>query len=171
VGSHLSTAKGKNVNQRSGKERYEVLTVEQILPSVQEKLVTVKTDALLIDAAKLLNDPRQNLVVVCDDSGKMAGVITKTDIVSRISYCTGCSCTMAASQVMTREVIFCRPSDWLHEVWSIVKQRGLKNIPVVNQDIVPLGVLNARDMVRVLLEDTEHEGSLLRDYIVGIGYR
>jgi signal-transduction protein with cAMP-binding, CBS, and nucleotidyltransferase domain len=171
VGNDLSTATKENVNRRSGKERYDVLTVEQILPSVQEKLVTVKTDALLIDAAKLLNDPPQNLVVVCDDDGKMAGAITKTDIVSRISYCTGCSCTMAASQVMTREVTFCRPSDWLHEVWSIVKQRGLKNIPVVNQDSVPLGVLNAKDMVRVLLEDTEHEGSLLRDYVMGIGYR
>jgi len=148
-----------------------VFTVEQILPSVQEKLVTVKTDALLIDAAKLLNDPRHNLVIVCDNSGRMAGVITKTDIVGRISHCTGCSCTMAASHVMTREVTFCRPGDWLQEVWSIVKQRGLKNIPVVDRDTVPLGVLNARDMVRVLLEDSEHEESLLRDYVMGIGYR
>lgn len=148
-----------------------MLTVQQILPSVQERPVTVRTDALLIDAAKLLNGPRQNLVIVCDDSGKMAGVITKTDIVSRISHCTGCSCTMAASQVMTREVTFCRPSDWLSEVWSIVKQRGLKNIPVVDRDMVPLGVLNAKDMVRALLEDTEHEELLLRDYVVGIGYR
>jgi CBS domain-containing protein len=145
--------------------------VEQLLPAIRDGLVTIKTDALLIDAAKLLNDPRRNPVIVCDDSGKMAGVITKTDIVSRISYCTGCNCTMAASQVMTPEVTFCRPSDWLHEVWPIVKQHGLKNIPVVNRDTVPLGVLNARDMVRVLLEDTEHEESLLRDYVVGIGYR
>src|SRR5690606_17635476 len=142
------------------KERYDVLTVEQILPAVQEKLVTVKTDALLIDAAKLLSDPRQNLVVVCDDSGKMAGGITKTDIVSRISNGAGCSCTRAASHVMTGEVFFCRPSDWLHEVWSTVKQRGLKNIPVVDRETMPLGVLNARDMVRVLLEDAEHEESL-----------
>ena len=148
-----------------------MLTVQQIMPSVQEKLPTVKTDALLIDAAKLLNDPRQNLVVVCDDSGKMAGVITKTDIVSRISDCTGCSCTMAVVHVMTREVAFCHPDDWLREVWLTVKQRGLKNIPVVDRDRVPMGVLNARDMVRALLEDTEQEEALLRDYVVGIGYR
>jgi CBS domain-containing protein len=141
------------------------------LPAARDGLVTVRTDALLIDAAKLLNDPRHNLVVVCDDSGRMAGVITKTDIVSRISHCTGCSCTMAAAHVMTREVTFCRPSDRLHEVWSTVKQRALKNIPIVDQDNMPLGVLSARDLVRVLLEDTEHEESLLLDYVVGIGYR
>src|SRR3546814_13730 len=125
----------------------------------------------LIDAARLLNGPQVNLIVVCDESGKMAGVITKTDIVGRISYCTGCSCTMAASQVMTQEVAFCRPSDWLHDVWSIIKQRNLKNIPVVDQDSAPIGVLNARDVVRILLEDTEYEESLLRDYVMGVGYR
>ena len=148
-----------------------MLTVGQILPAARDGLVTVRTDALLIDAARLLNDPRHNLVVVCDDGGGMAGVITKTDIVSRISHCTGCSCTMAAAHVMTREVTFCRPSDRLHEIWSTVKQRALKNIPIVDQDNMPLGVLSARDLVRVLLEDTEHEESLLLDYIVNIGYR
>lgn len=45
------------------------------------------------------------------------------------------------------------------------------NIPIVNQSTVPLGVLNARDMVRILLEDTKREESLLRDYVIGIGYR
>jgi hypothetical protein len=37
----------------------------------------VRTNALLIDAARLLSDPRHNLVVVCDDIGRMAGVITQ----------------------------------------------------------------------------------------------
>jgi CBS domain-containing protein len=145
--------------------------VERILLPARERLVTVRTDALLIDAARLLNGPQMNLVVVCDESGKIAGVITKTDIVARISHCTGCSCTMAAADVMTRTVTCCHPGDWLHEVWSVVKQLGLKNIPVVDQNSVPVGVLNARDMVRILLEDTEYEESLLRDYVVGIGYR
>lgn len=148
-----------------------MLKVERILPAARERLVTIKTDALLIDAARLLNGPQVNLVVVCDEAGKVAGVITKTDVVGRISHCTGCSCTMAASHVMTEEVTFCRPNDWLHDVWSVIKQRGLKNIPVIDQDSVPVGVLNARDVVRMLLEDVQYEESLLRDYVMGIGYR
>lgn len=148
-----------------------MLKVERILPAARERLVTIKTDALLIDAARLLSGPQVNLVVVCDEAGKVAGVITKTDVVGRISRCTGCSCTMAASHVMTQEVTFCRSYDWLHDVWSVIKQRGLKNIPVIDQDSVPVGVLNARDVVRMLLEDVQYEESLLRDYVMGIGYR
>lgn len=122
-----------------------MLKVETVLPAAQERLATIETEALLIDAARLLDGAQLNLVVVCDEGGKMAGVITKTDVVGRISHCTGCSCTMAASHVMTQEVIFCRPSDRLHDVWSSIKQRSLKNIPVVDQHSVPVGVLNARE--------------------------
>ena len=147
-----------------------MLKVERILTAAQGRLVTIQADALLIDAAKLLNNPRLNLVVVCDESRKMVGVITRTDIVSRISHCTGCSCTMAASQVMTREVISCRPGDWVNDVWSIIKERGLKNIPIVDEDARPVGVLSARDALQVLLEDVQYEEQLLRDYIMCVGY-
>jgi CBS domain-containing protein len=148
-----------------------VVKVERILPAAQERLVTVKIDALLVDAARLLNGPQLNLVVVCDDPGKMAGVITKTDVVGSISHCTGFSCTTAAANVMTRDVQYCRPDDWLHDVWSIIKQHGLKNIPVVDQDSVPVGVLNARDALQVLLEDVQYEEQMLRDFVAGVGYR
>ncbi len=147
------------------------MKVEAILPTASKRLATIKTDALLVDAARLLKSPQRNLVVVCDDAGRMAGVITKTDIVGRISNCSGFSCTTAAANVMTREVTFCRPDDWVHDVWSVIKQHGLKNIPVVDQGhLIPLGVLNAKDALQALLEDTQYEEQLLRDYVACVGY-
>lgn len=145
-------------------------TVETILPDTQENFVTISTKALLIDAARLLNGSERNLVVVCDEAGKIAGVITKTDIVNRISQCAGQSCTRPVVTVMSRDVTFCRPEDPLCDVWSLIKQRGLKNMPVVNQDSLPLGVLNARDALQALLEDVQHEEELLRDYVMCVGY-
>lgn len=147
-----------------------MLKVERIMPTAQGRLVTIPAGALLIDAAKLLSGPKLNLVVVCDESWKMVGVITRTDIVGRISHCTGGSCTMPAAQVMTREVMSCHPEDWVNDVWSIIKERGLKNIPVVDQDTRPVGVLNARDALQVLLEDVQYEEQLLRDYVMCVGY-
>lgn len=148
-----------------------MLKVERILPAARARLVSIKTDALLIDAARLLCDPQHNLVVVCEHTGRMAGLITKTDVVSRISHCAGGSCTMAAANVMSRDVTFCRPDDWLHEVWSVIKQHGLKNIPIVDHDAMPVGILNARDAVQMLLEDVQYEEQLLRDYVMCVGYR
>lgn len=72
---------------------------------------------------------------------------------------------------MTTEVAFCRPGDWVNNVWSVIKERGLKIVPVVDQNSVPVGVLNARDVLQVLLEEVEYEGQLLRDYVMCVGYR
>jgi CBS domain-containing protein len=144
--------------------------IEQLLPKARERLVTIGNDAALIEAAKLLR-PGTDLVIVCDPAGFMVGVITKADVVNQISRCAGASCRTAAALVMTREVIFCRPQDLLRDVWSRVSERGLKNVPVVDRDSLPLGLLQARDILQVLLEESEDEEGMLRDYVMGVGYR
>jgi hypothetical protein len=50
-----------------------------------------------------------------------------------------------------------------------MKERGFKNVPVTDRDSRPV-VLNARDALQVLLEEAENEESLLRDYVMGIGF-
>ena len=71
---------------------------------------------------------------------------------------------------MTREVTCCRPEDLLTYVWSIMKERGLKHVPIVDKSARPLGVLYARDALQVLLREVEYEELLLRDYVMGVGY-
>ena len=145
--------------------------VERMLPAARNRLVTIRDDAPLIDAATLLRDLDSDLVVVCNSDELLVGVITKTDVVRQISHCHGSGCMTAASSVMTRTVILCRPGDPLPEVWSVMKERRLKNIPIVDQDVRPLGVLNARDALEALLEEVEHEEILLREYVMCVGYR
>lgn len=145
------------------------MLVERLLPATRERLVTIAGNAPLIEAARFLR-AGTDLVVVCDSAGFLAGVITKTDVVSQISECQGSSCTDAASSVMTRDVVLCRPGDWLQDVWSRMKERGLKNVPVMDREGRPLGVLNARDALQALLHEVQDEESLLRDYVMGVGY-
>lgn len=51
-----------------------------------------------------------------------------------------------------------------------MKDRRLKNIPIVDPEDRPLGVLNARDTLEALLQETEHEHVLLREYVACVGY-
>ena len=145
------------------------MLVEKLLPAARERLATIADNAPLIEAARLLR-AGTDIVVVCDSAGFLAGVITKTDVVSQISECQGCSCTAAASSVMARDVVLCRPGDWLQDVWSRMKEHGLKNVPIMDQERRPLGVLNARDTLQALLQEVQDEESLLRDYVMGVGY-
>jgi CBS domain-containing protein len=70
---------------------------------------------------------------------------------------------------MTQDVTYCRPDDLLQDIWLIMKERSLLHIPIVGQDFKPLGAINARDALFELLGEVEHDESLLRDYVMGIG--
>ncbi len=122
-------------------ERMQML-VEKLLPQARERLVTILDEAPLIEAAKLLRTGI-DIVVVC---------VTPTTL------------------VMTRSIVTCQPGDWLQNVWAVMKQRQLKNIPVIDSGIKPIGVLNAREVLNVLLGEAENEEALLRDYVMSVGY-
>lgn len=148
----------------------ESVLVEQLLPAARARLVTVVGNASLRDVARLLR-AGTDLVVVCGAEGGVAGVITKTDIVARIGECKGAACTIAAALAMSSNVLLCGRGDLVQDVWSNMQARGLKNVLIVDANSRPLGVLNARDALGVLLQDVKYEESLLRDYVMGVGYR
>lgn len=145
--------------------------VSSIGDIARSRLVTIGVDALLMDAAKLLADTQINLVVVCGPDGAMAGVITKTNIVRLIGGCCGNACRTLAADVMTPDVTSCRPTDCLPDVLSMMQERGFVHIPVLDENSRPVGVVNARDALRALMVEGEYEESLLRDYVMGIGYQ
>lgn len=144
--------------------------VTTMLPIARKRLVTLDVVAPVVEAAKLLSAPDTNLVIACDSNGLMVGVLTKADIVKQISHCTGCSCVTAIADIMTRDVIKCCPEDQLQDIWNVMKNNSLKQIPVSDDQSKPLGLLYAIDALQVLLNQVEYEENLLRDYVMGIGY-
>ena len=144
----------------------ESVFVEQLLTAARARLVTIADDAPLVEAARLLH-AGTDLVVVCRDDGAMVGVITKTDVVARIDECRGAACTIAAVHVMSADVLLCGPRDLVQDVWSKMKARNLKNVPITGADGRPIGVLNVRDALGALLREVKGEESLLRDYVMG----
>ncbi|HEU4653379.1 MAG TPA: CBS domain-containing protein [Steroidobacteraceae bacterium] len=145
--------------------------VNRVLGVARTRLAAVPETALLKEAAQLLNETHINLVVVCNSAGAMVGVVSKTDVVRRISQCVGASCTTAVASVMTRDVVYCRTTEYLQTVWSRMKERNVLHVPVVDEYDAPVGVLNARDALQALMTEVENEEALLRDYVLGIGYQ
>lgn len=141
---------------------------ESVLAAARKRLVTAMETAPL-EAAALFR-VGAGLVVVCGSTGVLTGVVTKTDIVNRISQCQGGGCVAPTSSVMIRDVVSCSAVDRLEDVWSTMKARGLKNVPITDDAGRPIGVLNARDALQVLLQEVRYEELLLRDYVMGIGY-
>ncbi|MBC7604644.1 MAG: CBS domain-containing protein [Ramlibacter sp.] len=145
--------------------------VSSIAAATRSRLVTIRSNAPLREAAQLLSSTNISLLVVCDPEGTMIGVITKSDIVMQIGHCTGVTCTNTVDRVMRRDVIACYPADGLSDVLSMMQARGLVHVPVIDAEGKPSGVVNARDALRELMLEGQYEEALLRDYVMGVGYR
>lgn len=147
------------------------MLTKQMLSRARERLATIDAGAPVSEAADLMSKPHTDLVVVCGNDGGMVGVLTKTDIVAQIRQCSGAACTARVGTIMKRDVVACRPSDVLHDIWLVMKERGLQRIPVVDHREKPIGIIYARDALQNLLDQSETDEGFLRDYVMGVGYQ
>ncbi len=147
------------------------MSAAQMLPRARERLATVNAAAPVKETADLMAKPHTDLVVVCGQDGSMVGVLTNTDIVREIRQCTGSGCTAQVDTIKTRDVISCGPDEPLQEVWSMMKNRGLQRIPIVDENRRPIGIIYARDALQCLLGEVENDEALLRDYVMDVGYQ
>lgn len=147
------------------------LLVSGVEAVARTRLLTVSVDALLVQVAALLSGPQITVVVVCDAAGAAVGIITETTLVRRLGLGQADFFTTRASDVMTREFIACVPKDLLSDVLAMMHTRGLICVLLLDDVRHPIGVLNARDGLRALLAAGNHEETLLRNYVMGIGYQ
>lgn len=52
-----------------------------------------------------------------------------------------------------------------------MKERGLVHIPIIDDNSRSSGVIDARNAIRALMAQANYNESLLRDYVMGVGYR
>ncbi|UVF22576.1 CBS domain-containing protein (plasmid) [Microvirga terrae] len=144
--------------------------VEELLPKSTARLNTIGQRARLVEAADLLSGLGKRMIVICDESGRMVGVVTRTDIVRqfRLSFERPDAATCATA--MTADVVFCYPSDPVSSVWETMKELGLNNVPIVDASHHPLGLLDARDALELLMSEFELEEQMIIDYVAGYGY-
>jgi CBS domain-containing protein len=145
--------------------------VQHILADARKRLAVVDREAPVCEAADILADPETPLVVVCDDQGVVVGVVTKTDIVKALAGTRVDVVNMNAGAIMTNSVLSCRGDQTLRRVWETMNVRSLRCLPVLDDSGRPQGVVHARDLARALLDEVHEEETLLRDYVLGVGYQ
>jgi CBS domain-containing protein len=143
--------------------------IEQLYSTISPRLAAVATTATVRTAARALSQLNVGMLVVCNEGGPVVGVISKSDLVRHLAREGDLGA--ALTSVMTRNVVACSIRDELQAVWKKMVDRRLQNVPVLNDHARPVGVLDIRDALSVLLQEEENEEKLLVNYVSGIGYR
>ena len=136
----------------------------------RRRLAVLGRHSAVTDAARILADPNTPLVVVCDEDGIAIGVISRMDIVRLFGRATDAD-RGTVEGIMTRSFLSFLGEQTLQFAWNSISSRGLRCAPLLDDSGRPRGVVHARDLVRALLDEVNSEELLLRNYVLGVGYR
>ncbi len=103
------------------------------------------------DAIKLMNDRNISAVMVVDEGQKLKGMITERDIVRGLSKGSD-FLNDRIENIMTREVITFTPFTEVSAAISVVANRKVRHLPVVDGDRI-VGMITYRDLVSYVLPE------------------
>jgi CBS-domain-containing membrane protein len=133
-------------------------------------VVSVKPEDTLENVVGVMSAKRISGVPVLDPAGKVLGIISEKDIVSRllgddsgnlmslVSGCIraeGCLCrtlrSLTAKEIMTSPVVTVRETASLAEIAELLAGRKVNRLPVTDQEGRLLGFLTRNDIVNATL--------------------
>ena len=99
-------------------------------------------------AARRMRDANVGFLPVCDSSRKVLGAITDRDIALRI-VADGRPPTIAVGDVMSREVVACRPGDDVRLAEQLMGKHHKSRMICTDEEWRLLGVISLSDIAQV----------------------
>ena len=141
------------------------MNVATILKHKGGKIVSIKADTSLHEAARLLASERIGATLVLDGESKILGIVSERDIVRAIAT-RGAEClTMPAASVMTTPVKTCRTSDTIDQVMAQMTTGRFRHVPVVDAGRLT-GIVSIGDVVKYRIAETELEVMAIREELI-----
>ena len=101
------------------------------------------------------------------EGDRLAGMISERDVVHAFAAHRGEAAEIKTAEVMTHNVLTCRPEDSLTRVLGLMTRHRVRHLPVLEGGKLA-GVISIGDAVKHRLDELELEASVLRDaYITG----
>ena len=140
------------------------MTVKAILAAKGGDIITIEPNTNVAAAAKLLAERRIGALVVTGADRRVVGIVSERDIVQELAVHGAASLDLPLTDVMTRKVMTCSPSDTISSVMERMTQGKFRHLPVLEQGRL-IGIVSIGDVVKYRLQQMEREQSALRDYI------
>jgi CBS domain-containing protein len=141
-------------------------TVKELLRIKGPHVLTVGTDATVLQAVNLMNDHHVGSLVVLDQ-GRIVGMFTERDILRRVVGEHRAPDHTTVGEVMTTEVFACNPSTPIEEARAAMRDHRIRHLPVLDEAGALLGVISIGDLNAYQVTDQERTIFLLHEYLYG----
>jgi CBS domain-containing protein len=140
------------------------MTVQSILARKGSDVATIAPTAKVSDAIKMLCERKIGALLITGAAGRITGIVSERDIVRTFGTHGAAALDMPLTEVMTRKVVTCEPTDKMPEIMELMTTGKFRHLPVLENDQL-VGIISIGDVVKMRLAQLEHEQDALRDYI------
>lgn len=109
-------------------------------------ILTIPPGCSAAEAARKMQTHRVGCLVVAGTDGRMAGIISERDIITKVVAEGRDPRTVLAGQIMTASVISCSMGTQVSQAQRIMSFHGIRHLPIVD-DGNPVGMLSQRDVL------------------------
>lgn len=140
------------------------MLVATILQGKGTDVHTIGPDESVAAAVDRLTEHGIGALVVSSDGKAVSGIVSERDIVRGLSAKGNSLLDEPVSSVMTAGVVTCTPNDSGRAVLSIMTDRRMRHVPVLENGVM-CGLVSIGDVVKGRLDEIMHEADALREYI------
>ena len=141
-------------------------TVQEILSNKGLQILSIGGSESSLDAAMLMNTHKVGSLLVMEDRS-VIGIITERDLLERVLVARRDPADTLVRDVMTEEVLCCQPHTSIEEARSVMKNRRVRHLPVVDDDGQLHGMISIGDLNAYETHSKEVTIHVMTEYIQG----
>jgi CBS domain-containing protein len=138
-------------------------SLKQLLDAKGNPLYSIRPDALVIDALRLMAEKDVGALLVMEGA-QLVGILSERDYARKVILHGKSSQDVLVREIMTANVVTVDPAKTVVECMALVTQRRIRHLPVCEKDRV-VGVVSIGDLVKEVIAEQEQTIKQLESYI------
>ena len=130
-----------------------------------KRVETISGSATLHDLVNALDVHHVGALVVSPDGKKVDGIVSERDVVRAMPGKLDEIAGLRVRDLMTSEVITCSPNSTVAELMTVMTERRIRHIPVVDETGNLISIVSIGDVVKAYINDLQSEQKALNDYL------
>jgi CBS domain-containing protein len=140
--------------------------VQDLLKAKGSDVYSVRPDSSVYDALELMAERNIGAVLVLDEQGALAGILSERDYARKVVLKGHTSRETPVKAIMTEEVLCVSADMGIEACMALMTDRRIRHLPVTASGRV-VGVVSIGDVGKALIAEQGHVIEQLEHYICG----
>jgi CBS domain-containing protein len=142
-----------------------------IIPDIvkDQSICSLPASSTAIEAAKAMAANHCAAVVISDEDGKLIGIVTERDLTRRVVADDRDPKSTMLRDIMSKDPDTLAPDDSALDALELMRVRGYRHLPVVDQDRV-VGMVSVRDLYAAVKSALEKDIRETEAFVFGDRY-